>query len=157
MSVADNAVVEHVNTLTDVVPRPTLLFTLTVFLLAPLTSVGFITTEIMIFAIAVVGFDILIGYTGYVSFGQALFFGGGAYSTAFAVEYFGLSFLPAVLGTVVLTVLIAALIGCAQLPTARRLLRAAHPRVRADVLDDGVHLAEHHRWERGVLLRSPAA
>lgn len=111
MSVTDSAVVEHVNTLTDVVPRPTLLFTLTVFLLAPLTSVGFITTEIMIFAIAVVGFDILIGYTGYVSFGQALFFGGGAYSTAFAVEYFGLSFLPAVLGTVVLTILIAALIG----------------------------------------------
>ena len=111
MSVTDNSVVQSANSLTNRVPRPMLLLTLVVFLLAPLTSIGFITTEIMIFSIAVVGFDVLIGYTGYVSFGQALFFGGGAYSTAFAVEYLGLSFLPAVFGTVLLIILLTAIIG----------------------------------------------
>lgn len=111
MSVTDNAVVENANSLTNKLPRPALLVTLVAFLVTPLTTVGFITTEIMIFAIAVVGFDVLIGYTGYISFGQALFFGGGAYTTAFAVEYFGLSFLPAVVGTVVVCVVLAAVIG----------------------------------------------
>ena len=111
MSVMDNAVIESANSLMDRLPRPTLLFTLAAFLVAPLTPVGFIATEIMIFAIAVVGFDILIGYTGYVSFGQALFFGGGAYSAAFAVEYLSLSFLPAVVGAVTLCVLLAGVVG----------------------------------------------
>jgi len=111
MSVTDNTVVERMNSLTDSLPRPLLLLTLAVLLVTPLTSVGFITTEIMIFAIAVIGFDILIGYTGYVSFGQAMFFGGGAYATAFAVEYLNLSFLPAVVGAVVLCVLIATAVG----------------------------------------------
>ena len=36
-------------------------------------------TRVFIFAIVVVGFDLLAGYTGMVSYGHALFFGTGAY------------------------------------------------------------------------------
>lgn len=91
--------------------RQMLLLVLLVFLVTPLTGIGFLGTEIMIFAIAVVGFDVLIGYTGYVSFGQALFFGSGAYVAAFSVEYVGFSFLPAVLVAVVVGVVLAVVVG----------------------------------------------
>jgi branched-chain amino acid transport system permease protein len=111
MAVRDLDVRSTLDSLVGAVSRPALLIALAVFLVAPLTGIGFLTTEIMLFAVAVVGFDVLIGYTGYVSFGQALFFGGGAYTTGFAVEYFGLSFLPAVLVAVVLGVVLAVVIG----------------------------------------------
>lgn len=39
-------------------------------------------TEIVIFAIALVGLDLLVGYTGLVSFGHAAYFGAGAYGAA---------------------------------------------------------------------------
>lgn len=90
---------------------PQLWLVAVVFLLTPLTSLGYIGIEIMAFAIAVVGFDLLIGYTGYVSFGQAMFFGGGAYATDFAVTYLHLSFVPAVLVGVLTAVLMAAFVG----------------------------------------------
>jgi branched-chain amino acid transport system permease protein len=39
-----------------------------------------LTTEILIFALGAVSFNILLGYTGLLSFGQAAFFGSGAYT-----------------------------------------------------------------------------
>lgn len=39
-------------------------------------------TQIFIFAIFAMSYDLLLGYTGIVSFGHAMFFGIGAYSTA---------------------------------------------------------------------------
>jgi len=79
MATEETSILSRLGSVGGMVSRPALLITLAAFLLAPLTPIGFLTTEIMIFAIAVIGFDILIGYTGYVSFGQAMFFGGGAY------------------------------------------------------------------------------
>ncbi len=38
-----------------------------------------LATEILIFALAAIGCNLLLGYTGLLSFGQALFFGAGAY------------------------------------------------------------------------------
>ena len=38
--------------------------------------------KIMIFAVLVASFDILLGYTGILSFGHVMFFGRGAYSVA---------------------------------------------------------------------------
>lgn len=103
----------RIHAVTGAISRPALVIVLGIFLIAPFTSIGFLTIEIMLFSVAVVGFDILIGYTGYVSFGQALFFGGGAYLAAFSIEYFGASFLPAILiaiiGGVVLAIVIGAL------------------------------------------------
>ena len=41
--------------------------------------------EIMIWGLFAMAFDLLYGYTGMLSFGQAIFFGAGGYGTAFAV------------------------------------------------------------------------
>ena len=52
------------------------------FLLLPfLTPYHSLATEMLIFAIFAVGYDIIFGYTGLLSFGHAIFFGIGAYGT----------------------------------------------------------------------------
>ena len=43
----------------------------------------------LIAAIAALGFNLLLGYTGLLSFGHSAYFGVGAYSVAFAVQYLG--------------------------------------------------------------------
>jgi branched-chain amino acid transport system permease protein len=43
----------------------------------------------LIYAIAALGFNLLLGYTGLLSFGHSAYFGLGAYSAAFLVKYFG--------------------------------------------------------------------
>jgi branched-chain amino acid transport system permease protein len=43
----------------------------------------------LIAAIAALGFNLLLGYTGLLSFGHSAYFGVGAYSVAFAVQYVG--------------------------------------------------------------------
>ncbi|MFQ6672383.1 MAG: branched-chain amino acid ABC transporter permease [Candidatus Tectimicrobiota bacterium] len=45
-------------------------------------------TEIWIFAIIAVGFNLLLGYTGLLSFGQATFFGFGAYTSGLLLHHF---------------------------------------------------------------------
>jgi branched-chain amino acid transport system permease protein len=59
-------------------------------LAAPLVLDEFLTLTLMyglIFAIAALGFNLLLGYTGLLSFGHSAFFGGGAYTVAFMVKY----------------------------------------------------------------------
>src|SRR5215813_3445022 len=41
----------------------------------------------LIAAIGALGFNLLLGYTGLLSFGHSAFFGGGAYAVAFMVKY----------------------------------------------------------------------
>ncbi len=48
-----------------------------------------VLTEIMIWGLFAMAFDLLYGYTGMLSFGQAVFFGAGAYGIAFAVLRLG--------------------------------------------------------------------
>ena len=43
----------------------------------------------LIAAIAALGFNLLLGYTGLLSFGHSAYFGVGAYSVAFVVEHLG--------------------------------------------------------------------
>lgn len=43
----------------------------------------------LIFAIAALGFNLLLGYTGLLSFGHSAYFGVGAYAAAFLVKYLG--------------------------------------------------------------------
>ncbi|HVP88132.1 MAG TPA: branched-chain amino acid ABC transporter permease [Casimicrobiaceae bacterium] len=59
-------------------------------IVAPLVLDEFLTLTLMyglIFAIAALGFNLLLGYTGLLSFGHSAFFGGGAYTVAFMVKY----------------------------------------------------------------------
>ena len=52
------------------------------FIVLPfLTPTHSLATEMLIFAIFALGYDIVFGYTGLLSFGHAIFFGIGAYAT----------------------------------------------------------------------------
>ena len=59
--------------------NPLLILTVCGLLLLPLTELTGLTTttasEILIYAIAALGFNILLGYTGLVSFGHGIFLG----------------------------------------------------------------------------------
>ncbi len=64
------------------------------------------------FAIAAIGFNLLLGYTGLLSFGHSAYFGVGAYAVAFMVKYFHVSSLEAFLvAGLVASAIVAALFG----------------------------------------------
>jgi branched-chain amino acid transport system permease protein len=66
----------------------------------------------LIFAIAALGFNLLLGYTGLLSFGHSAYFGTGAYAVAFIVKYAKLDSMEAfLLGGVVASGVVAALFG----------------------------------------------
>jgi len=68
-------------------------------------------TKIMIFCIFLVGFDILLGFTGYLSFGHAAFFGIAAYSTGLMLKNFSDNIIPAIIVAVIAATLVAIVIG----------------------------------------------
>ncbi|MDP6969052.1 MAG: branched-chain amino acid ABC transporter permease [Gammaproteobacteria bacterium] len=68
-------------------------------------------TKIMIFCIFVVGFDLLLGYTGYLSFGHAAFFGIAAYTTGLMLKDFSAQIIPAIMVAVLVSTLVAVIIG----------------------------------------------
>ncbi|MBA4394307.1 MAG: branched-chain amino acid ABC transporter permease [Desulfobacca sp.] len=51
-------------------------------------------TEVLVWVLFAVSFDLIFGYTGLLSFGQALFFGLGAYCMAIPISKFGLGPVP---------------------------------------------------------------
>jgi branched-chain amino acid transport system permease protein len=66
----------------------------------------------LIFAIAALGFNLLLGYTGLLSFGHSAYFGMGAYGVAFIVKYFKITSMEAfLLGGMLASGLVAALFG----------------------------------------------
>ena len=70
-----------------------------------------ILTEILIWSLFAASVNLLFGYTGLLSFGQALFFGMGAYGVAFGLSTFGLSFWPSFLLGVAAATVTAAITG----------------------------------------------
>ena len=75
----------------------------------------FILTLIFIYGIFAMGLDLLIGYTGLLSFGHALFFGMGAFFFAFASRFYG--FWPALAIGVIVATLVAAGVGAVSIRT----------------------------------------
>ncbi len=66
----------------------------------------------LIFAIAALGFNLLLGYTGLLSFGHSAYFGVGAYSAAFMVKYLGINSMEVyLLGGILLAAATSALFG----------------------------------------------
>jgi branched-chain amino acid transport system permease protein len=61
------------------------------------------------YAIALLGFNLLFGYTGLLSFGHAMFLGAGAYGAAFFAGVLGISSFELVLSAVVLCTMLAAI------------------------------------------------
>jgi len=63
-------------------------------------------------AIAALGFNLLLGYTGLLSFGHSAFLGAGAYAVAFMMRYLGVSSMELfLLGGIAFSAVIAALFG----------------------------------------------
>ncbi len=66
----------------------------------------------LVMAIAALGFNLLLGYTGLLSFGHSAYFGVGAYSVAFMVKYWKVTSMELfLLGAIAGSVLITALFG----------------------------------------------
>jgi len=65
----------------------------------------------MIFGIFAIGYNILFGLTGYLSFGHAAFLGVGSYSAVWMFKLLSMNVIPAVLLSVVVAGLFALLIG----------------------------------------------
>lgn len=68
-----------------------------------------------IFGIFAVGYNILFGLTGYLSFGHAAFLGVGSYTAVWSFKLFTMNIIPAVFFAVILSGLFAALIGFVSL------------------------------------------
>jgi branched-chain amino acid transport system permease protein len=66
----------------------------------------------LVFAMAVLGFNLLLGYTGLLSFGHSAYFGAGAYSVAFMVRYLGVESMElCIVGGILGTFAVAAVFG----------------------------------------------
>ncbi|MDB4896875.1 MAG: branched-chain amino acid transporter permease [Firmicutes bacterium] len=73
------------------------------------------STDVFVWAVVAVSYDILIGFTGIVSFGHSLFVAVGAYSVAIAVMKLGLSPVVGVLAAVIASALISVVVGSLSL------------------------------------------
>lgn len=77
-----------------------------------------VMTQICIFAIFAMSYDILLGYTGIVSFGHCMFFGAGAYASGIMLERLGPSvgtLIMSVLAGMVLSALLSYIVGMLSL------------------------------------------
>lgn len=78
------------------------------------TKVLGISAKICIFILLVASYDLLIGYTGIISFAHTIFFALGAYGVAMSVQVFGSNWLAIILGCIcslILSAIIAFFLG----------------------------------------------
>ena len=68
-------------------------------------------TKIMIWALFALGFDLLLGYTGYLSFGHAAFFGVSAYVTGLMLLHASPEIIPAMIVALLVNIVLALAIG----------------------------------------------
>ncbi|MBA4422254.1 MAG: branched-chain amino acid ABC transporter permease [Syntrophus sp. (in: bacteria)] len=100
--------------LTDVEPKPraTIVWGTALVLVAlPFVISVPLSTEILIWTIFGLGFNLLLGYTGVLSFGHAAYFGLGAYSAGLAIKYWQVDILTGIAVGVVASMLLACFIG----------------------------------------------
>ncbi len=79
-----------------------------------LTAIGgyeALATKIVIWALFALGFDILLGFTSYLSFGHAAFFGISAYTTGLMLKHVTAEIIPALLVSFVVMLVVAVVIG----------------------------------------------
>jgi len=76
-----------------------------------LTPYKALASQMLIFAIFAIGFDIVFGYTGLLSFGHAAFFGAGAYTTGLVLIHFSVPAPVAILAGVLASLILAIPIG----------------------------------------------
>ncbi len=84
---------------------------LLVFLPLPFLISAPLATEILIYALFAMGFNLLLGHTGILSFGHAAYFGFGAYWAGIALRYFETSVWTGLFLAMLAPAVVAALIG----------------------------------------------
>jgi branched-chain amino acid transport system permease protein len=92
----------------------TMLFLAAVPLLLPYHALA---VNILIFGLFTIGFNLVYGYAGMLSFGHAALFGAGAYGCGIALVQLGLSWWTAIVCGTVLATALAALIGALAMRT----------------------------------------
>ncbi|HSR13837.1 MAG TPA: branched-chain amino acid ABC transporter permease [Thermodesulfobacteriota bacterium] len=85
--------------------------TLLAFLVLPHVISVPLATEILIYGLFALGFNLLLGYTGILSFGHAAYFGLGCYACGMTIRDLGLSVWGGLLCSLIIGALLAALIG----------------------------------------------
>lgn len=70
-----------------------------------------LAVNILVLGLYAVGFNLLFGYTGLLSFGHAAFLGSGAYGCGIALVHFGVPWFGSILIGVLLSVFFAAIMG----------------------------------------------
>ena len=70
-----------------------------------------LAANILVLGLYALGFNLLFGYTGLLSFGHAAFLGSGAYGCGIALVHFGVGWFGAILIGTALATLVAAVIG----------------------------------------------
>jgi branched-chain amino acid transport system permease protein len=89
---------------------PALLLLIAPFVIDPFQTLTL--TYGLIAAIGALGFNLLLGYTGLLSFGHSAFWGGGAYTVAFMVKYLKIASMELFLaGSVLASAILSALFG----------------------------------------------
>ncbi len=91
--------------------RTLLILTLALALLAPLAIYPVFLMKILCFALFACAFNLLLGFTGLLSFGHAAFFGGAAYVTGHALSVWGLPFELGILCGTGAAVILGAIVG----------------------------------------------
>ena len=93
-------------------PRATIVWVTALVLVAlPFVISVPLSTEILIWGIFGLGFNLLLGYTGVLSFGHAAYFGLGAYSTGLALKYWQVDILTGLVIGIAASMLLACFIG----------------------------------------------
>lgn len=98
----------------NVVDRPWVQFGLAVAVALALPfclSSGILASEVLIFAIVVAACNLLLGYTGLLSFGQGIFFGLGTYFAGVGLTRYGVAVPVVLVGATVLGAVVAAAVG----------------------------------------------
>ena len=92
-----------------------------VVLAAPILLIPFgaaypdLLQKFAIFGIFAIGFNILFGLTGYLSFGHAAFLGVGSYASVWMFKLFTMNVIPAVIFSIIVTGIFALMIGLVTL------------------------------------------
>ncbi len=76
-----------------------------------------LAVKILVFGLYALGFNLLFGYTGMLSFGHAAFLGAGAYGAGIAIVHWKAPFLLAIIEGVGLAVFIAVIMGLLSIRT----------------------------------------
>ena len=123
-----------------------LLLALAVVLLMPmLMQSGSLASEVLIFGLAAMACNLLLGYTGLLSFGQGIFFGLGSYTIALTLTRWPLPMPVALLLAMVAGGAGRRHCGLDCHPPKRNLFCDADTGLCADVLFLGLHRHRPHR------------